>query len=1020
MSKGNGLMYKAIMITAMTGVTGSQAFANSDEYLIVWSGDQVIDQPDRTPDEDFIAIIDTDPNSSDYGKVVNTAVMASIPGEHLLAETENFVDNALNVVTGTFPSSDGDIMAPNLSSAILNEAHHFNADHVIDPITEHRYVYPGGLISANIFGCDITDPLNIKPVPGTLIAPGVKYNPQLHTHINNLCGLAVSSRAVTAFSGTDDMFVLPSGNIIATYMGAKGSAFDPQNVSNVDAIPTVPSTLPPTLTTPGGLVEFKLDGTIVGQYSAVPSSPVPGHGYFDNGEPMLGPKRYAPRTQIAMGGVDGNGNLVDPVTGLGPDTGKPDTGLLAHPHGIDFRADLTGRKIKNNQEKEVNGILMTSDYADPVSVALSGNMGMGHNRSLQSSGTTIRLWDMSDLAEGPYAVVQMPDGPRVELGPVHEEPEGLMAMAMTKSHKGAFVASMSGGALFYSADVTVPNPEFKLIYDFGPSTGASVFRVTADDNYLILPLAGIQSKTYPTVNNPVANRDYDGEHTPRLLTLDISKLLAAGTNFQCDAASVETLANTGDLNRDGIPESFSTVTGLPVTVGSADGTFHSNNAASDCPTIISTVKMGTAEGHLDNITSRGGPHFVVENQANTKVASSQYFVDLREFAIPGIGAFLDAFNLPNANNPFYSSFPAGVDRISSNALPGSGSIGDDTVCLMERSGGYLQRISNFNLSSTNPTVGCIDMDFGDAGKLWPATGSRSPQAGNATPHAMTFINMKELRNKYPVANTDNVTTPKNTALTLNVLANDMGYGLTVQDVNSWSSKGGRISINGDTLVYTPKTDFVGEDSFWYVLVDNQGRTNSAKVTVDVTSVSTSPYPVAIRDTVETPQNTDLSIDVLANDTGNSLTLEAVNEWTSAGGQVSIVDNKALYKPKSDFVGEDSFWYVLVDSQGRTNSAKVTIEVTSTAVIPYPSGVRDTVETPKNTAITIDVLANDTGSGLTLTDVNAWSAVGGQISIVNNKALYKPRPNYTGEDSFWYVFTDVQGRTNSSKVTVNVF
>ncbi|MFZ1386851.1 MAG: hypothetical protein WBP46_19960 [Thiolinea sp.] len=724
--------------TAGTAMAGSQ-------YLAVWAGDQVIDQPGRAPDADFLAIIDADQFSLNYGKVVNTAVMASIPGEHLLAETENYVDNALNAATsGSYPSQNGDILAPNLSSAILNEAHHFNADHVVDPVNGHHYVYPGGLISANVFGCDVTDPLNVKPVPGTLIAPGVRYNPSVHTTIRNLCGLAVSARAVTAFSGTDDMFVLPNGNLIATYMGAKGSAFDPTNVSNVDALPTVSPTLPPTLTTPGGLVEFKRDGTVVGQYSAVPAEPVPGHGYYANGQAMLGPKRYARRPDIALGGVDSNGALVNPVTGLGADTASPDTGLLAHPHGIDFRADLRGRKIKGGVEQPVNGILMTSDYADPVSVALSGNMGMGLNRSLQDSGTTVRFWDMSNLKQGPYAVAQMPDGARIEAAAVHEEPEGLMAMAMTKRNKGAFVASMSGGALFYTADVTVANPQFKLVYDFGPSTGASVFRVTANDDYLILPLAGIQNKTHPTPTNPIADRDYYGEHTPRVLVLDIRSLIAAGTNFRCDGPPTSAFKNNGDYNRDGIPETFSALNGLPVTTGVNFGA-RPNNGSFDCPRITSSVTMGALDGHAENVTSHGGPHFVVENKYGNNVASSQYFVDLREFAVPGIGALMDAFNLPTANNAFYSKLPFwSSTNISRDALPGLGSIGDNTVCMMNRVGPFLARNYAFNLTDFKSPRGCIDMDFGTANKSWPSNGSRPSNAGNATPHSLTFIDMNTI------------------------------------------------------------------------------------------------------------------------------------------------------------------------------------------------------------------------------------------------------------------------------------
>ena len=80
-----------------------------------------------------------------------------------------------------------------------------------DPIVigKHSYLYMGGLISANIFRCDVTDPLRIPT-----------------------CSLVTTAKDVTSFSGVDDFLQAPNGNVLVTYMGAKD------------------------LTTPGGLVEI--------------------------------------------------------------------------------------------------------------------------------------------------------------------------------------------------------------------------------------------------------------------------------------------------------------------------------------------------------------------------------------------------------------------------------------------------------------------------------------------------------------------------------------------------------------------------------------------------------------------------------------------------------------------------------------------------------------------------------------------------------------------------------------------
>lgn len=180
---------------------------------------------------------------------------------------------------------------------------------------------------------------------------------------------------------------------------------------------------------------------------------------------------------------------------------------------------------------------------------------------------------------------------------------------------------------------------------------------------------------------------------------------------------------------------------------------------------------------------------------------------------------------------------------------------------------------------------------------------------------------------------------------------------------------------------------------------------------------TNPYPVGVNDAVSTPANTELTIDVLANDTGVGLSISSSNPWSLRGGRVSIVTGKIVYTPKQDFVGEDKLWYVLMDFQGRLNSGQVTINVTGEA--PYPVAISETVSTALNTAVTIDVLANDTGVGLSILDVNQYSVNGATVAAVNNKLNYKPRTGFTGTDSFWYAISDAQGRANAIQVFVNV-
>jgi hypothetical protein len=847
------LLSVAVAATLGAGViTSAQAWYDGPpKYLIVAASDQYMDgrnvsaldgilglPASALPDADFLAVIDANPISPTYGKVVNTAEMPAVYGQHLLSATENFVDDALDIalVNSSDPGApanlaavgrtlmDDDILGgvPNFNypgnglpqvvpapSSVLNEMHHHSVVPTVHPDGKIAAYY-GGLISANIFGCDITDPMNIKPAPNSTLE-----NIPLHgSTTQNLCGLTVSGAVNNTLTGTDDLEWNPvSGRYYTTMMGAGG------NRGNFGGgAGTVPVSLPPVLTTPGGIQELDpFTGTVVGEYGAVPLAPVPGHGKYVNGSDMLGPERYAPRKQIRFGGVNGNGtctagdvptalgfnvfNLcvpgVAPFNQIGADTGAvnldaginegPDTGLLAHPHGIGLRTDLTGKKGNGNGNQigtTTGGILVTSDYADPVSLALTGS-GEGPGTSAQDLGTTVRFWDVGNLSNGPYAVAQMPDGPRHEGNQIHEEPEGLMAMRVTHrhGHKGMFVASMCGGALYYSSDITVMNPKFKLVYDFGACTGASVFTITQDDNYIIMPVSGIQKE-----GDPIHDRDYAGEHNSRMAVLDIRKLLSEGNSYNCNAAPAAAWNNTGATTPLGQSETVGP-SGI-VYNNSGDlhngGVFWPNNGKSDCPKLVDQVDfsvpgedgvVATADDHPDSVTSRGGPHFVVHDGFDRYIATSLYFVDLRKYAIANVDVLLSALGLGHAwqaPGGFDNSYPPGGANAGDfppgglgaafqllddnnllpfktggwgSVLPGTGSVGDDTVCMMRwnRWTGDLELDSRFNTGDATSPKGCNDMDFGDAGKQWPANGTRHANAGNASPHGMSFYTVGSFR-----------------------------------------------------------------------------------------------------------------------------------------------------------------------------------------------------------------------------------------------------------------------------------
>ncbi|MGB6300733.1 MAG: Ig-like domain-containing protein [Rivularia sp. (in: cyanobacteria)] len=93
-------------------------------------------------------------------------------------------------------------------------------------------------------------------------------------------------------------------------------------------------------------------------------------------------------------------------------------------------------------------------------------------------------------------------------------------------------------------------------------------------------------------------------------------------------------------------------------------------------------------------------------------------------------------------------------------------------------------------------------------------------------------------------------------------------------------------------------------------------------------------PVAVDDTASTSINTEVTIDVLDNDTdaeNDDLEIRTFNRTSAEGGSVRNEDGNLIYTPRTGFVGTDSFTYQITDEEGnRSERATVTVTVGGSA------------------------------------------------------------------------------------------
>ncbi|WP_424100227.1 Ig-like domain-containing protein [Moorena producens] len=299
-------------------------------------------------------------------------------------------------------------------------------------------------------------------------------------------------------------------------------------------------------------------------------------------------------------------------------------------------------------------------------------------------------------------------------------------------------------------------------------------------------------------------------------------------------------------------------------------------------------------------------------------------------------------------------------------------------------------------------------------------------------------------NDLPEAGDDTATTDEDTAVSINVLGNDIdidGDSLTLTIVGNPSNGNAVVNNNGtqgdrtdDFITYTPNPNTNGNDSLIYQVDDGNGGIDTATVNLTINPVNDPPE--AQNDSATTNEDTAVNINVLNNDSdieGDS-SLSVVTNPSNGSAVVNtnntpgdLTDDFITYSPNLNYNGTDSFTYQLND--GVNPPATATVNLTINPVNDAPEAVDDSVITNEDTAVTFNVLANDSdaeGNPLTLTIVSNPS---NGIAVVNDNGTpsnptddfitYTPNLNANGSDSLTYQVDDGNGGIDTATVNLTI-
>lgn len=239
--------------------------------------------------------------------------------------------------------------------------------------------------------------------------------------------------------------------------------------------------------------------------------------------------------------------------------------------------------------------------------------------------------------------------------------------------------------------------------------------------------------------------------------------------------------------------------------------------------------------------------------------------------------------------------------------------------------------------------------------------------------------------------------------------------------------------NGDTcFTYTPDPNFSGIDSIKVYVCDNGTPQTCDSVIVVINILPVNDAPIAINDFVSTPENTQVVIFPILNDTdpieNTSLDPTSLAVVTNPVNGTFVVNANGTisYTPNNGFSGMDSIQYRVCDTGIPLPAACALawIYITVDPVNDPPVAVDDILTTGMGIPINVDVILNDTdpeNDNLTVSIIATGGPFNGTITLLGSTITYTPAPGFCGQDFIEYRICDdgIPSQCDSAQVTINV-
>jgi hypothetical protein len=260
----------------------------------------------------------------------------------------------------------------------------------------------------------------------------------------------------------------------------------------------------------------------------------------------------------------------------------------------------------------------------------------------------------------------------------------------------------------------------------------------------------------------------------------------------------------------------------------------------------------------------------------------------------------------------------------------------------------------------------------------------------------------------------------------NVLAtyvhNDLSLisSLGLVNITWYSNNTANMSHTGEVAV--PAGEGAYASAKLYAVLDYNGAKSYDTIEMTVQTPPPNDPPEAVDDTATTLEDTNVTIDILSNDSdpdSQAISITSIG-LPSSGSVGNNGDGTITYIPVPNYNGTATIQYTITDSMGATDTATVTITVTP--VNDAPMAMNDTASTTQDTNVDINVLSNDVdvdlGDNITVTNVGEPDT-GSAINNGDGTITYVPAVGHSGVANIIYTITDAHGAQDDGNITVTI-